>query len=57
MLPEPLGYDWGVCINPRSPRSSLLTFEHEGCGLSESGPKDESDDRSLLSYCLQAISL
>ena len=26
-----LGYDWGVCFNPESPRSGLLTFEHQGC--------------------------
>jgi hypothetical protein len=26
-----LGQDWGVCANPRSPRSGLLTFEHQGC--------------------------
>ena len=26
-----LRYDWGVCANPRSPRSGLLTFEHMGC--------------------------
>jgi hypothetical protein len=25
------GYDWGVCINPASPRAGLLTFEHMGC--------------------------
>jgi hypothetical protein len=30
-LPERLGQDWGVCINPRSQRSGLLTFEHQGC--------------------------
>lgn len=26
--------DWGVCVNPDSPRAGLLTFEHqagEGC--------------------------
>ncbi|MDZ7413261.1 MAG: hypothetical protein ONB15_06970 [candidate division KSB1 bacterium] len=34
-LPEPLGFDWGVCINPRSPRSGLLTFEHQGCEFFE----------------------
>jgi hypothetical protein len=34
-LPEQLGYDWGVCINPRSPRSGLLTFEHQGCEFFE----------------------
>jgi hypothetical protein len=26
-----LGYDWGVCGNPKSPRFGLLTFEHQGC--------------------------
>jgi hypothetical protein len=34
-LPEPLDLDWGVCINPRSPRSGLLTFEHQGCEFFE----------------------
>lgn len=24
-----LGYDWGVCINKKSHRFSLLTFEHQ----------------------------
>ncbi len=43
-LPEPLGYDWGVCINPRSPRSGLLTFEHQGCEFFESGPESDSHD-------------
>lgn len=26
-----LGEDWGVCVNPRSHRCGLLTFEHQGC--------------------------
>jgi hypothetical protein len=26
-----LPFDWGVCTNPKSPRCSLLTFEHQGC--------------------------
>src|SRR4051794_19329799 len=26
-----LGYDWGVCANPQSLRTGLLTFEHQGC--------------------------
>lgn len=26
-----LGYDWGVCANPNSPRAGFLTFEHMGC--------------------------
>jgi len=38
-LPEPLGFDWGVCINPRSPRSGLLTFEHQGCEFFEAKPE------------------
>jgi hypothetical protein len=25
------GQDWGVCANPKSPRSGPLTFEHQGC--------------------------
>ena len=25
------GADWGVCFNPQSHRSGLLTFEHQGC--------------------------
>lgn len=28
---EPLSLDWGVCVNPRSHRRGLLTFEHQGC--------------------------
>jgi hypothetical protein len=30
-LPGKLGLDWGVCVNPASPRAGLLTFEHHGC--------------------------
>jgi hypothetical protein len=44
-LPDPLSYDWGVCIQPRSPRSGLLTFEHQGCGFFEAESKAEIDDR------------
>ena len=31
--PEGQGYDldWGVCLNPESPRAGLLTWEHMGC--------------------------
>ena len=25
------GADWGVCVNPKSHRCGLLTFEHQGC--------------------------
>jgi hypothetical protein len=39
-LPEPLKYDWGVCLNPRSPRSGLLTFEHQGCEFFEAEAED-----------------
>lgn len=28
---ERLSLDWGICINPRSHRCGLLTFEHQGC--------------------------
>ena len=42
-LPDRLGYDWGVCINPRSPRSGLLTFEHQGCEFFKA-EEDESDN-------------
>jgi hypothetical protein len=27
--------DWGVCVNPRSHRCGLLTFEHQGCSAFE----------------------
>ena len=30
-LAGPLGWNWGVCANPRSHRCGLLTFEHQGC--------------------------
>lgn len=30
-----VGNDWGVCSNPESPRSGLLTFEHQGCAAFE----------------------
>jgi hypothetical protein len=44
-LPDPLRYDWGVCIHPRSPRSGLLTFEHQGCEFFEAEPDEESEER------------
>src|SRR5450755_1466780 len=34
-----LGQGWGVCANPRSPRSGLLTFEHQGCLEFEEDPR------------------
>jgi len=44
-LPDPLRFDWGVCINPRSPRSGLLTFEHQGCEFFEA--EDEAGEEIL----------
>ena len=38
ILAGPLGADWGVCMNQRSPRAGLLTFEHQGCPQFEDGP-------------------
>jgi hypothetical protein len=37
------GWDWGVCVNPRSPRQGLLTFEHQGC-LHYQDTDPEKDD-------------
>ena len=37
-----LGYDWGVCANPKSPRAGLLTFEHQGC--MEFEEEDEAEE-------------
>lgn len=34
-----LGYDWGVCCNPVSPRVGLLTFEHQGCKQYDDNPE------------------
>ena len=33
--------DWGVCANALSPRSGLLTFEHQGCLQFEAGENVE----------------
>ena len=47
-LPGKWGYDWGVCVNPRSPRSGLLTFEHQVCEFFEArseGTQSETADR------------
>jgi hypothetical protein len=43
-LPGDLAYGWCVCINARSQRSGLLTFEHQGCEFFEAEP-DEIDLR------------
>jgi hypothetical protein len=33
-------FDWGVCLNPASPRVALLTFEHQGCPQFEEGARE-----------------
>lgn len=42
VLDGELGYDWGVCANPASPRCGLLTFEHQGCPQFE--PEQEPEE-------------
>lgn len=37
MWVEPLTGDWCVCMNPKSHRYGLLTFEHQGCEKAEAG--------------------
>lgn len=32
-----IGGDWGICVNPKSHRCGLLTFEHQGCVHFEGG--------------------
>jgi len=34
-LASDVGNNWGVCAIPESPRSGLLTFEHQGCDVFE----------------------
>lgn len=43
MEDEPL--DWGVCVNSRSPRAGLLTFEHQGCFEFEREKEEELRDQ------------
>jgi len=31
LAPASLSKDWGCCLNKKSPRAGLLTFEHQGC--------------------------
>jgi hypothetical protein len=38
---QQISFDWGVCINPRSHRFGLLTFEHQGCPAFEYEVCDE----------------
>ena len=42
-LADGAGFDWGVCVNPQSLRSGLLTYEHFGCPLFERLESDEYD--------------
>lgn len=35
--------DWGVCTNPASHRSGLLTFEHQGCPQFTAGLENSAD--------------
>jgi hypothetical protein len=37
-----LGYNWGVCIEPQSPCSGLLTFKYQGCKFFE--PEEEESE-------------
>ena len=47
-LSGPLGHDRGVCMNRRSPRAGLLTFEHQGCPEFETGPQREFPGRTVI---------
>jgi hypothetical protein len=37
LAPASLSTDWGCCLNKKSPRAGLLTFEHQGCREFEYG--------------------
>jgi hypothetical protein len=39
-----LGFDWGVCSNPKSPRGGMLTFEHQGRDKFKYGPALDKED-------------
>lgn len=41
LAPAGVSTDWGCCLNKKSPRGGLLTFEHQGCREFEYGPGDE----------------
>ena len=38
LAPSSLALDWGCCLNKKSPRAGLLTFEHQGCREFAYGP-------------------
>jgi hypothetical protein len=48
-----LGSDWGICANPASPRSGLLTFEHQGCSRFEDDPRTDFLDSAAGQKALQ----
>ena len=37
------GLDWGVCVNPKSLRAGLLTYQKFGCPEFEQTSSDEDD--------------
>ncbi len=41
---QAISNDWGVCVNPRSHRVGLLTFEHQGCPAFEHEDADEENE-------------
>src|SRR5262245_5658604 len=43
--------DWGVCVNPRSPRCGLLTFEHQGCQFFDEDPELDAKVEALIEEC------
>ena len=43
-----LGYDWGACVNPTSPRVGLLTFEHQGCRQFEDDEERHSEIEAMM---------
>jgi len=57
----PLGSDWGVCTNNKSPRCGLLTFEHMGCKEYYDGFSEDcvvvDFEQSLLESAKQALEI
>lgn len=49
-----LRYDWGVCVNPDSPRVGLLTFEHQGCRQFEYDEKLDAEIEAMMQAQRQA---
>lgn len=38
-----VGDDWGACINQKSHRCGLLTFEHQGCSFFEAWENESNN--------------